>query len=327
MSENAVKKIAILTSGGDCPGMNPCIRAAVRTALARGLEIYGVYDGLQGLIDDRFVKLEGKYASGLSSLGGTVLGTARSMEFMTPEGRAKAAANIRARGIEAVVVMGGDGSFRGGSALCAEHAIPFAGLPCTIDNDMYGTDYTIGFHTALNTIVEAVDKVRDTARSHHRLFFVETMGRHSGALAVAAAVATGADAVMIPETDSDLPALSEKIKKSFAKAHKSFIVIVAEGDEAGDAITIEKKVRELSGVEGRVCVLGHIQRGGAPCAFDRILASVLGYHAVNALCEGQKNIFVGVKNGKVAVTPIEEIIGKKKPIEWGFLEVADILCT
>lgn len=325
--ENAVKKIAILTSGGDCPGMNPCIRAAVRTAVARGLEIYGVYDGLQGLIDDRFEKLKGTFASGLSSLGGTVLGTARSAEFMTPEGRAKAAENVRRRGVEALVIMGGDGSFRGGSALCQEQGIHFAGLPCTIDNDMYGTDYTIGFNTALDTIVEAVDKVRDTARSHHRLFFVETMGRHSGALAVSAAVATGADAVLIPETKTDLPALAEKIKKSFARAHKSFIVIVAEGDEAGNAITIEKKVRELSGVEGRVCVLGHVQRGGSPCAFDRILASVLGLRAVEALCEGKKNIFLGVQEEKVAITPIEEIIGKKKPFKQNFLEVADVLCT
>lgn len=326
MSECAVKRIGVLTSGGDSPGMNPCLRAVVRTALERGLEVYGVEDGLQGLIDNRFRKLDRSFASGLSSKGGTVLGTARSADFMTPEGRARAAANIRALGIDSLVILGGDGSFRGGTALAMEQGIHFAGLPCTIDNDMYGTDFTIGFNTALNTIVEAVDKIRDTAQSHHRLFYVETMGRHSGALAVTAALATGADAVLIPEVPTDLPALARKIGASFAREHKSFIVIVAEGDDSGDAIHAEKEVRALCGVEGRVCVLGHIQRGGSPVASDRVLASWLGYEAVEALCAGSRNVLVGCHEGGTAITPIEDILGKKKPFNPTVMEIADVLC-
>lgn len=307
-----VKSFAVLTSGGDSPGMNACLRAVVRTGCGRGLKVFGVDNGLQGLIDGTIREMGPRDVSGIVNKGGTILGTARSQLFKTKAGRRRAAGHLRAHGIDALIIIGGDGSFRGGCALHQEFGVPFVGLPGTIDNDMYGTDYTIGFDTAVNTAVDAIDHIRDTAESHKRLFYVEVMGRDSGSIAIASAVAGGAEAVLVPEFLTDLPALAKTIKVGKLRGKKSFIVVVAEGDDAGGAFAIAKKMDVLTGMDSRVCVLGHIQRGGSPTARDRILAARLGYAAVEALCAGKINMFVGELQGKVALTPVMTVLRNSK---------------
>jgi 6-phosphofructokinase 1 len=323
----SVHSIALITSGGDAPGMNACIRAVVRTACALDMRAFGVYNGLQGLIDGTIEPMQASDVSGIIGRGGTILGTARCKEFYYKRGRKTAAEVIDAFGIDALIVCGGDGSFRGASALYKEFGVPFIGLPGTIDNDMYGTDYTIGFATAINTAVQAIDKIRDTARSHRRLFFVEVMGRHSGAIALEAAMASGADAVMIPETKSNIDQLVKDIKAAHARGRRSFIVIVAEGDEAGNAYEICEKVDKKLAGKGRVCVLGHIQRGGSPVAFDRVLATRMGYAAVKTLKRGRTNVFIGIVKGKIAYTPIETVIRNKCKTDISDEEVLKIIAT
>ena len=288
-----LKRIGILTSGGDCPGMNACIRAIVKAGIGKGIEVFGIEDGYKGMIEDRMRKLTYKDVNNIIHLGGTILGTARSADFKTAEGRKQAVGNLKKHGIQALILIGGDGTFAGGMALTKEFDIPVIGVPGTIDNDIHGTDYTIGYDTCLNTVAEAVDKIRDTASSHHRVFFIEVMGRASGYIALNSAIASGAESVLIPETVTDISVLAAEIKNQ-NKGIRSSIIIVAEGDEEGGAKEIMKKMKPfLEGYDLRYSVLGHIQRGGSPSAFDRILATRMGVMAVESLIEGKKSVMIG----------------------------------
>jgi len=320
-----MKTIAVLTSGGDSPGMNTCVRAVVRGAHYYKMKVFGVRNGLQGLIDNNMTEFGPRDVSGIVHKGGTLLGTARSKAFRLKTGRKKAAKNIKERGIEALVIIGGDGSFRGGYELYKDFGIPFIGLPGTIDNDMYGTDFTIGFDTAVNTAIEALDKVRDTAESHHRTFFVEVMGRNCGAIALEAALASGAEAVLVPEIKTDLDALAKTVTTGRDLGKKSTIVVVAEGDDEGSATEIAEKIKVKTGQKHRVCVLGHIQRGGHPSARDRILASKLGFFAVKAVKQNKVNVFVGEIKGKCVCTPITKVIKKKKKTDISLERLIKIL--
>ncbi len=310
-----VKKIAVYTSGGDAPGMNACIRAVVRTAIAKGIEIYGIRNGYEGMIENHIFKMDAQSVANIIQYGGTILKTARSEEFRTPQGRAKAAANLIKHGIEGLVCIGGDGSYTGAKILFAEHGIKTIGCPGTIDNDLWGTDYTIGFDTAVNTALEAIDRIRDTADSHNRVFFIEVMGRHSGAIALSAGMAGGAEGIFIPERKTELESIIAQFGKK--KRKKAFsIFIIAEGDEQGNAHDISKKFQEsFPGIDAKVSILGHIQRGGSPTANDRILATRLGSAAVIGLLEGRYNEAAGIINHELHFTPFEEAIGKKKDVE------------
>jgi len=307
-----IKRIGLLTSGGDAPGMNACIRAVVRTALTKGIDVMGIKRGYEGLINGDIKKMERMSVSNIIHLGGTILGTSRCEEFKTKEGRKKAAENMRKHKIDALVVIGGDGSFRGAKEFSDETGIPVMGIPGSIDNDIYGTDYTIGFDTALNTALDAVDRIRDTATSHERIFYVEVMGRLSGFIALESAIAGGAETVIIPETKTNVADIAHLIETSYKKGKRSIIIIVAEGDEAGNAFQIAQKVYERTKLDYRVCVLGHVQRGGKPTARDRILATKLGYYAVEGLVEGKRNVIVGELKGEIVFTPLEEVVSRKK---------------
>ena len=302
-----MKRIAVLTSGGDSPGMNAAIRAVVRASLYHKLEIVGVRHGYQGLIDDDIVPFTSEQVSRIINRGGTILRTARCMDFYEPEGRAKGAATLKKHGIEGLVVIGGDGSYHGAHFLEQEHGIPCVGLPGTIDNDIGGTDYTIGFNTALTTAMNALDQLHDTAESHERIFFVEVMGRFSGYIAMMSGIAGGADHILTPEDTTHLDKLITALQKSRDKGNFNQIVVVSEGDDAGSAYTIAKHVENNSDLKGiRVTVLGHVQRGGVPTAFDRILASRLGVHAVEALLEGKSNCMIGVKADQIVTPPLSD---------------------
>lgn len=310
-----VKRIGVLTSGGDAPGMNACIRAVVRTSLTNGVEVMGIKRGYAGFINGDITPLERISVSNIIHLGGTILGTSRSEEFKTKEGREKASENMVRHKMDALIVIGGDGSFRGAKEFSDETGIQVIGIPGSIDNDIYGTDYTIGFDTALNTALEAVDKIRDTATSHERIFYVEVMGRLSGFIALESAIAGGAETVIIPETKTSVSDVAHLIEASYKKGKRSIIIIVAEGDEAGSAFQIAQRVYERTKLDYRVCVLGHIQRGGRPTARDRILATKLGYHAVLGLLEGERDVMVGELKGEISITPLSEVTGKKKTID------------
>jgi 6-phosphofructokinase 1 len=319
-----MKRIGVFTSGGDAPGMNACVRAVVRAGIYYGLEVIGIGHGYQGMINGEFIPLQARSVSNILQRGGTILKTARSEEFMTKEGRAKAAKNLKEQGIEALVAIGGDGTFRGAVALYEEHGIPSVGIPATIDNDLYGTDYTIGYDTAVNTALESIDKIRDTADAHDRLFYVEVMGRTSGFIAVEAGIGGGAEYIAIPEEQTDYEEI-KNVLKGFRKDKTSSIIIVAEGDEEGGAFKIAKKVKELYGFDYRVIVLGHIQRGGSPSARDRILASKLGVAAVEALISGKFNVMVGEVKGEIKLTPLKETFGRRKELDPYLLKIAKIL--
>ncbi len=310
-----MKKIAVLTSGGDSPGMNACIRATVRRAINRGLCISGVRKGYEGLINNDFVGLESSDVSNIIQRGGTILHSARSERFLTAEGRAEAALNLHNRQIEGLIVIGGDGSFRGASALAAEHSIPVVVIPATIDNDIWGTDHTIGYDTAVNTALEAIDKVRDTAAAHDRLFIIEVMGRSAGFIALEVGVGSGAEAVLIPETPTDLKAICSKVKDRISKGRTSNILVVAEGDEAGNAFDIARKIEDISGLKSRVTVLGHVQRGGSPTTADRVLASKLGWAAVDALLEGAWPCMVGEVSSEIRRCRLEESWTNRKHLD------------
>lgn len=323
-----IKRIGVLTSGGDAPGMNAAIRAVVRSAIYYGAEAYGVYGGYQGLINGDIKRLKSKDVSNIIQRGGTILKSARSAEFRTPEGRAKAAQVLQEHKIDALVVIGGDGSFTGARLLIQEHNIPIVGIPGTIDNDLYGTDSTIGYDTAVNTAVEAVDKIKDTASAHNRLFFVEVMGRDAGFIALRTAIATGAEAVLVPEVETDLTDLEHFIEKDYDPTNSSGIVIVAEGEKAGGAYGVAEKVSEAHPeYDIRVSVLGHMQRGGSPSAFDRVLASQLGVAAVDALMDDQKSIMVGVVNKAIVHTPFNKTIKTSKGLNPELLNLVRILTT
>ncbi len=321
-----IKTIGILTSGGDAPGMNAAIRAITRSAIFNGWKVFGIYRGYEGLIGGDFKELTTESVSNTIQKGGTILKTARSKEFMTPEGREKAFANIQKFGVDALIVIGGNGSLSGAQDFAKEHDIPVIGLPGTIDNDLYGTDSTIGYDTALNTIVECVDKIRDTANSHDRIFFIEVMGRDAGFLAQNSAIAAGAEAAIIPEDQTDIDQLEQFIAHGCRKSKNSSIVIVSESKKDGGAMHYADRVKkEYPGYDVRVTILGHLQRGGSPSAYDRILASRLGYASIEALQEGQRNIMVGISNDKIVYVPINKAVKKNKPIDKELIDVLAVL--
>ncbi len=322
-----MKKLAVLTSGGDSPGMNAAIRSVVRTCAFMGIECMAVYRGYQGMIEGDFVPFNARSVNNIINKGGTILKSARCHEFRTPEGRAKAHQQLVKAGIEGFVVIGGDGSFRGASIFHKEFDFPVIGIPGTIDNDIFGTQYTLGFDTALNTVVEAIDKIRDTASSHSRLFFVEVMGRDVGHIALNAGVAAGAEEILIPEQDLGLQRLLESLKRSKKSGKASSIVVVAEGDKTGKNVFELKEYVEthLPIYDVRVSVLGHIQRGGVPTAFDRVLASRMGVKAVESLLEGRSNLMVGIKENEIVLTPIDEAIKGHTKIDRELIRVSDIM--
>ena len=321
-----MKKIAVLTSGGDAPGMNAAIRAVVRACAFNQLECVGVFRGLQGLIEGDFKEMGPRSVKNIINRGGTILKSARSKEFRTPEGRAKAYEQLKNAGIDALVVIGGDGTFTGASVFMSEYDIPIVGLPGTIDNDINGTDYTIGYDTALNTVVEAIDKIRDTANSHNRLFLIEVMGRDAGDIALNAGIGAGAEEILIPEQNLGRERLVRSLKRSKKSGKSSSIVVVAEGDQSGKNIfELAEYVREnLDDYEVKVTVLGHIQRGGSPSCYDRVLASRLGVGAIDALLSGARGVMIGVANNKVVSVPFEEAIKGENEIDLDLIRVADI---
>jgi len=322
----AIKCIGILTSGGDAPGMNAAIRAVTRTAIYNGFEVRGIMRGYKGLVSNEIVEFKSKSVSNIIQQGGTILKTARCKEFQTPEGRKAAYENMRAAGIDALVVIGGDGSLTGASVFAKEYDVPIVGLPGTIDNDLGGTDKTIGYDTALNTIMEAVDKLRDTATSHERLFFVEVMGHTAGYLALNSAIASGAEAAIIPEIETEVDQLAELINHGFRKSKNSAIVLVAENPSTGGAMGLAQRVKEeFPEFDARVTILGHIQRGGSPTAVDRILASRMGEAAIEALMEGQRNVMIGIKNGQMVYVPFSKAVKHDKGIDRTLLDLVKIL--
>ncbi len=320
-----VKRIGVLTSGGDSSGMNPCIRAVVRTAIYHGLEVYGIRHGYQGLIDDDIKKMNTRSVSNIISRGGTILKTARCLEFKKKSVRKRGIANLEKHKIDGLVVIGGDGSFRGAEALYEEGGIKIIGLPGTIDNDIAGTDFTIGYDTAMNVAMEAIDKIRDTAASHDRIFFVEAMGRNAGALALSAGISAGAEEVLVPEVPTDIDALAKKLENGIKKGKTSSIVVVAEGDDAGNAFVVAKKVEEKTGLKSRVSVLGNMQRGGSPTAFERMLASRLGLAAVEGLLAGRSGVMAGLVAGKIKFSKIKKSSTAKKKISKELLNLDKIL--
>ena len=318
--------IGLLTSGGDAPGMNAAIRAVTRTAIFNGIRVKAIYRGYKGLISDEIREFQTQDVSNIIQQGGTILKTARSAEFRTPEGRKMAYENLQKHGIDALVVIGGDGTFTGARIFAQEYNIPIVGLPGTIDNDLYGTDSTIGYDTALNTIVEAVDKIRDTASSHERLFFIEVMGRDAGFLALNSAIASGAEAAIIPERETKEDQLEELIKHGFRKSKNSSIVIVAESEVTGGANGLAERMRkEHPEYDVRVTILGHIQRGGSPTAYDRIIASRMGTAAIDALLDEQRNIMIGIVNNEIVHVPFTKAIKDDKPVNESLLGVLQIL--
>ena len=323
-----VTKIGVLTSGGDSPGMNAAIRAVVRTGIYYGLDVFGVLRGYNGMIEDDIFQMESRSVANIIQRGGTILKTARSKDFFTPEGRQRAYDNLVKRGINGLVVIGGDGSFTGALKLSTEFDIPCVCLPGTIDKDLYGTDYTIGFDTACNTAVEAIDKIRDTADAHDRLFIVEVMGRHAGYIALHSGIATGAETILIPEAETNIEEVIASLSEKEKRKKLVNLIVVAEGDEFGGANQVAKVVKErLPHLDTRVSILGHIQRGGSPSCLDRLIASRMGYHAIESLLEGRFNVMVGVVNNAMAYTPIEIAIREKQKITDEWLKIVKILAS
>lgn len=321
-----MKRIAVFTSGGDSPGMNACIRAVVRTAIYHGIEVYGIRKGYNGMITGEFFKMESSSVSNTIQKGGTILKSARSKEFMTREGREKAYEQIKKYEIDGLVAIGGNGTFTGASIFSEEFKIPIVGAPGTIDNDLYGTDYTIGYDTAVNTALDAIDKIRDTADSHERVFFVEVMGRDSGYIAMPCAIGGGAEIVMIPETITSVEQVINTLKNGWERSKTSFIIVIAEGDEEGNATHIAAQVKEaLPQMDARVTILGHVQRGGAPTAADRLLASQIGIATVEGLINGKSDVMAGIVNSRLVYTPFKDTINKKKIINQRFVRMVEIL--
>jgi 6-phosphofructokinase 1 len=322
-----VSRIAVLTSGGDSPGMNAAIRAVVRAGIYNGLEVFGIMRGYQGMIEDDIFKMESKSVANIIQRGGTILKTARCKEFYTPEGRRKGYEVLKSRGIDGLVVIGGDGSFKGVMALSNEYDIPCIGLAGTIDKDIEGTDFTIGFDTAVNTAVEAIDKIRDTAYAHDRLFIVEVMGRDAGYIALHSGIAVGAESIIIPERKTDIDDVIASLLELERRQKLVHIIVVAEGGEFGAnevASIIKRRVPEI---DARVAILGHIQRGGSPTAIDRLIASRMGYHAVECLMEGRHNVFVGILNNRMNYIPLEQVGKTKGKIGREWMKIVKILAS
>ena len=326
--KNKVTKIGVLTSGGDSPGMNACVRAVVRTGIYHGLEMYGIMRGFTGMVENDIIRMEGRSVANIIQRGGTILKTSRCKEFFTPEGRKIAYNNLKSHGIDGLVVIGGDGSFRGAQTFSNEFDIPCIGLPGTIDKDIAGTDFTIGFDTAVNTAVDAIDKIRDTAEAHDRLFIIEVMGRDAGYIALHSGIATGAENILIPERKTDIEYIIAQLAEKEKRKKLVNLIVVAEGEEFGGANEIGKYIKNsLPQMEIRVCILGHIQRGGAPSCFDRLIASRMGYHAVESLVEGRHNVFVGIVNNKINYIPLDEAVKKKQKVSDEWLKIVKILAT
>ncbi len=322
-----MKRIAVFTSGGDAPGMNACIRAVVRGAVYHGIEVFGIRRGYNGMINGDIFQMTSHSVSNIVQRGGTILKSARSKEFMTPEGRHKAYEQVMKFGIEGLVAIGGNGTFTGATLFFDEFGIPTVGAPGTIDNDLYGTDHTIGFDTAVNTALEAIDKIRDTADSHDRIFLIEVMGRDSGYIAIQSGIAGGAELVMVPEVLTPLSEVVETLRAGWSRQKASSIIVVAEGDEEGKAKEVAEKIRlQLdTNIDMRVTTLGHIQRGGVPTAYDRILASRLGLGALEGLMAGEKNVMAGIINNELVYTPFRDTIRLPKPISEDLLRMVKIL--
>jgi 6-phosphofructokinase 1 len=317
-----------MTSGGDAPGMNAAIRAVVRTGIYHGLEVYGVMRGYQGLIEDDISRLESRSVANIIQRGGTVLKTARCKEFFDYEGRKKAFENVRKKGIDGLVVIGGDGSFRGAVKFSQEFNVPCVGIAGTIDKDIHGTDFTIGFDTAVNTAVEAIDKIRDTMDAHDRIFVIEVMGRDAGYIALHSGIATGAENILIPERKTDIDELVKGLRETKRRKKLVNLIVVAEGENFGGAEEVRRKIVEgIPNAEIRVCILGHIQRGGAPSCLDRLLASRMGYHAVECLMEGRHNVFVGILNNKMHYIPLEDAVKSKGKIGDEWMKIVKILAS
>ncbi len=325
----SIKKVAVLTSGGDAPGMNAAIRAVVRTCAYHKVGVVGVYRGYQGMIEGDFEEMNARSVRDIINRGGTILKSARSKDFRTPEGRKVAYENLKKAGVDALVVIGGDGSFTGALLFNKEFGFPVIGIPGTIDNDIYGSDFTLGYDTALNTVIEAIDKIRDTASSHNRLFFIEVMGRDAGHIALNSGVGAGAEEILIPEENIGLNHLLETLEKSRKAGKTSSLVVVAEGDKIGKNVFELKEYVEENhpDYDVRVSVLGHMQRGGAPSCFDRVLASGMGVKAVESLLEGKSNYMVGIRNQKMELTPLEKAIKGSTAVDPELLRVAEIMAT
>lgn len=321
-----MKKIGVFTSGGDSPGMNACIRAVVRTGLHFDLEVYGIQRGYNGMIKGEMSKLERTDVSNIIQQGGTILRSARSEQFMAKEGRQTAADQLKKHGIEGIVAIGGDGTFRGAAIFYKEHGIPCIGVPGTIDNDLYGTDFAIGYDTAINTAMAAIDNIKDTANAHERVFLVEVMGRDAGFIALRSGIATGAEEVMIPEYQSDMDKVIDHLKSNFHKKKTSNILVIAEGDDAGGAFRISEKLKKaIPEMECRVTILGHTQRGGRPTCMDRVLASRLGMEAVKRLLNGEKNVMVGQRHDEIISTTFDRAVKHHQTLNPLLLEMTEIL--
>ncbi|MCS3657244.1 6-phosphofructokinase [Salinibacter ruber] len=323
-----IECLGVYTSGGDAPGMNACLRAVVRTAVANDIAVMGIRRGYEGMIEADFVEMERRSVSNILQSGGTILKSARSEAFRTEEGRRVAANNLRENAIDALVAIGGDGTFRGASKLYDEHGLGVVGCPGTIDNDLYGTDQTIGYDTALNTAIDNIDRIRDTADAHNRLFLVEVMGRDAGFIALNSGIGGGAELILIPETITEMDMVKERILSLMTAQRRSTIVVVAEGDELGGAQGIERALRDdeaFSDIELRSTILGHTQRGGAPTASDRVLASRLGVAAVESLMDGHSDVMVGMTNNEIKLTPLRNVYGRRKSIDYDLLKLTQIL--
>jgi 6-phosphofructokinase 1 len=327
-SNKKVTRVGVLCSGGDSPGMNACIRAVVRTGIYHGLEMYGIMRGYSGMVEDDIFRMDSRSVANIIQRGGTILKTARCMEFFEYEGRKKAYENLKKHGIDGLVIIGGDGSFRGAQTFSNEFDIPCIGLPGTIDKDIAGTDFTIGFDTAVNTAVEAIDKIRDTADSHDRLFVIEVMGRDAGYIALHSGIATGAENIMIPERKTIIDDIIQSLQEKEKRKKLVNLIIVAEGDDFGGGDEVAKYItKHLPKLEVRVAILGHIQRGGSPTCMDRLIASRMGYHAIECLLEGRHNVFVGIQNNRMNYTPLNEAVKKKQRISEEWIKIVKILAT
>lgn len=323
-----VTKIGVLTSGGDSPGMNAAIRAVVRTGLYHNLEVFGIMRGYQGMLEDDIIPMHSRSVANIIQRGGTILKTARSKQFLEAEGRKAAYQNLRKHGIDGLVVIGGDGSFRGAQKFSSEFDIPCIGLPGTIDKDIAGSDFTIGFDTAVNTAVEAIDKIRDTADAHDRLFIIEVMGRDAGYIALHSGIATGAEHILIPETKTDIEAVLDSLEEKERRKKLVNMIVVAEGDDTGGANEVAQMIKaKMPHLDTRVCILGHIQRGGSPTCLDRVIASRLGYAAVIALLEGKHNTMIGIMNNRLHYTPLDKAIKAKQKVSEEWLRIGKILAS
>lgn len=323
--QKPLKKVGIFTSGGDAPGMNAALRASARALVQHQIEVVGILGGYSGMFEEAFLPLASRSFANVLQRGGTILGTGRCAEFMRPDGRAEASSKLKKAGIDALICIGGDGSFAGAHLLWKEHQIPIVGVPGTIDNDIPGTDNTIGFDTAVNTALDSIDRIRDTATSHGRIFIVEVMGRDSGFIAAMVGLAGGAEEVFTPEYPVPMDRIEEKLRSAITKGKKGSILVTAEGQKPGRAYDLAEQIRKRLNIEPRVCILGHTQRGGAPSATDRVLATRMGYAAAQLLMQGQCDVFVGTDSGTLKAIPIESILDSKKSMPRDFVQLASIL--